>query len=318
MQKALDPTTVPLIERATNPLSKKYVTKMFYHRRRTILICCILCSVLVFLFVMGTVLEIMPEFNQYRLVKKYAQYPTTNRGSTRTILFWNSFFGNKRWSLPEDTLGPAYFRDELLCPVYKCEITNVKDFLPSVDMYDAIVFHTAEPFYWIESVPAKRADNQFYVFALMEPPGETKHVLNDENYFYNLTMTYRLDSDILWPYMYFFDKTNSAIVAPTAKSAPIWREPPDEYNNTAIWNLWSGKNKTAAWFVSHCNTLSQREQLAEALKNFVDVDIYGECGDLSCPYKESECDEMLDKEYKFYLSFENSLCRDYVMRRRKN
>ncbi|XP_037931975.1 alpha-(1,3)-fucosyltransferase C-like [Teleopsis dalmanni] len=32
----------------------------------------------------------------------------------------------------------------------------------------------------------------------------------------------------------------------------------------------------------------------------------------TCPYKESECDEMLDKEYKFYLSFENSLCRDYV------
>lgn len=31
-----------------------------------------------------------------------------------------------------------------------------------------------------------------------------------------------------------------------------------------------------------------------------------------CPRNSHECDEKLDDEYKFYLSFENSLCTDYV------
>ena len=41
------------------------------------------------------------------------------------------------------------------------------------------------------------------------------------------------------------------------------------------------------------------------------MDIYGSCGSLKCPRRDSECIEML-KTYKFYLAFENSNCRDYV------
>ena len=42
------------------------------------------------------------------------------------------------------------------------------------------------------------------------------------------------------------------------------------------------------------------------------VDIYGACGSLKCPRRESDCVEMLQKDYKFYLAFENSNCKDYV------
>ena len=45
----------------------------------------------------------------------------------------------------------------------------------------------------------------------------------------------------------------------------------------------------------------------------MDVDVYGECGNLLCPRsREESCRRMVGQKYKFYLSLENSLCLDYV------
>jgi alpha-1,3-fucosyltransferase len=44
----------------------------------------------------------------------------------------------------------------------------------------------------------------------------------------------------------------------------------------------------------------------------VEIDVYGACGNFSCPMKSVECDEMLNSTYKFYFSFENNLCSDYL------
>lgn len=60
---------------------------------------------------------------------------------------------------------------------------------------------------------------------------------------------------------------------------------------------------------------NDRLEFAKALNKYISVDIYGFCGDnaLKCPRSsEKECFEMLQKDYKFYLSFENSNCRDYA------
>ncbi|XP_067641988.1 alpha-(1,3)-fucosyltransferase C [Eurosta solidaginis] len=257
-----------------------------------------------------------PEFNQYRILRAY-QHQIDNElisvkseRRPRTILFWTSFFADKRWSLDEDTVGLDYFRDVLHCPEYHCELTNNRDFLPTVEMFDAVLFHTAEPFPLIQSVPSKRSAHQQYLFALMEPPGETKHVLSDEEGFYNLTMSYRLDSDVVWPYQFIEDIETGELVAPAIHAK--WRQVPTDWNDTIIEQLWKGKSRMAAWFVSHCDTLSKREKLAEALQDHIDVDIYGKCGNFSCPRNSNACDELLDKRYKFYFSFENSLCNDYV------
>lgn len=46
---------------------------------------------------------------------------------------------------------------------------------------------------------------------------------------------------------------------------------------------------------------------------FHKVDIYGECGTLGCSVEDKEdCYDMLDTDYKFYLAFENSNCKDYI------
>ncbi len=51
--------------------------------------------------------------------------------------------------------------------------------------------------------------------------------------------------------------------------------------------------------------------LVEQLKEYIPVDIYGACARLKCPRSNKACDKLIEN-YKFYLSFENSLCDDYI------
>jgi hypothetical protein len=49
------------------------------------------------------------------------------------------------------------------------------------------------------------------------------------------------------------------------------------------------------------------------LQKYIPVDIYGKCGTQKCPRStETECYEMLNRDYKFYLAFENANCKDYL------
>ena len=109
-------------------------------------------------------------------------------------------------------------------------------------------------------------------------------------------MTYRSDSDIFMPY------------------GQIARRIPPTKNNSVVVN---SKPKLAAWFVSHCVTLSRREKLVRKLVKYLppnSVDIYGHCGPEKCPRGKSKesCWSMVEQNYKFYFSLENSVCKDYV------
>ena len=57
------------------------------------------------------------------------------------------------------------------------------------------------------------------------------------------------------------------------------------------------------------------DTIVKDLKAFIDVDIFGRCGK-PCPthYKNNTygCKEIISKEYKFYFSFENSVCTEYI------
>lgn len=49
------------------------------------------------------------------------------------------------------------------------------------------------------------------------------------------------------------------------------------------------------------------------MANHMDVNIYGKCGKFKCDRKdENGCYEMMEENYRFYLSFENSICKDYT------
>lgn len=73
------------------------------------------------------------------------------------------------------------------------------------------------------------------------------------------------------------------------------------------------KSRSIAWFVSHCSTASKREKFAKDLAEYIDIDIYGKCGKLSCGKQtylnrtDTSCYRMTEQKYKFYFSAENSV-----------
>jgi alpha-1,3-fucosyltransferase len=128
-------------------------------------------------------------------------------------------------------------------------------------------------------------------------------------------MTYRWDSDIVYPYGYI-NPIGNVPLHPSESQMKYFLSHPKVKVNYA-----QGKTKMATWFVSNCNTvLSSRNKLIELLQRHnIQVDVYGKCGNMTCPKKQDksfessdECREMAAQRYKFYFALENSLCRDYV------
>lgn len=73
------------------------------------------------------------------------------------------------------------------------------------------------------------------------------------------------------------------------------------------------KTKFAAWVVSHSNSQGRRDDYVKILQQYIPVDKYGDGSPLSCPRsKDNACLEMISTKYKFYLSFENAFCQDYI------
>lgn len=67
-------------------------------------------------------------------------------------------------------------------------------------------------------------------------------------------------------------------------------------------NYGQNKTKKVAWFVSNCSARNNRLQFAHELGKYIQVDIYGACGNYKCSRSHAEkCFDILDKEYKFYL-----------------
>ncbi|GFO07998.1 glycoprotein 3-alpha-l-fucosyltransferase a-like [Plakobranchus ocellatus] len=113
------------------------------------------------------------------------------------------------------------------------------------------------------------------------------------NKVFNLTMSYRVDSDVFVPY------------------GRLGFEPIPLDKRANYYEIAKGKTRSVAWFVSNCRTPSRRYDYVQELKRYIDVDIYGGCG-IPCKKKDGKCTKELPVKYKFYLSFENSICTDYI------
>lgn len=211
----------------------------------------------------------------------------SQRTKTKSILFWYEPY--RPGMVGRSSNSILY---EIGCPVWQCQIINERP--EAVEEIDAIVFHQRS---WMKTdLPIRRAPYQRYVQLTMESPAwnspsETEPMAN----FFNWTMNYRRDSDIVNPYGWFEPHTFKT------------------ETKTSV-NYAANKTKTAVWFVSNCESShSGRIELVERLQGFIDVDIYGRCGTLRCPRSShKDCMRLVESKYKFYLSLENSFCLDYI------
>ena len=225
----------------------------------------------------------------------------------KSILIWNS---PHRLEMAR-TFGAgtqAFVKKK--CLVTQCQIVRNRSAMPFA-MFDAVVMNMLELTSLPEQEGFKRQQHQRYVFLSQEsPPTINLNTLNFEDYF-NWTMSYRTNSDVLIQY--------GSVVAKT--TAPVNQSDVNRLINLthkSKKNYLVKKIKSVVWMTSHCSTVGFREEYVYELRKYIDVDIYGGCGKLACPHNEEHwisdplCYNLMARRYKFYLSFENSVCHDYA------
>ncbi|XP_049732500.1 3-galactosyl-N-acetylglucosaminide 4-alpha-L-fucosyltransferase FUT3-like [Elephas maximus indicus] len=153
---------------------------------------------------------------------------------------------------------------------------------------DAVIVHhwdiMSRP--WAQLPPSPRPPGQRWVWFNLEPPSNLKNLKALDGYF-NLTMSYRSDSDIFTPYG--------------------WLEPWPGQPAEAQAHL-SAKTKLVAWVVSNWQPNLVRVQYYQQLQPHLKVDVYGRS------HQQLPSANMMEvlAQYKFYLAFENSMHPDYI------
>ena len=155
---------------------------------------------------------------------------------------------------------------------------------------DVVLFSGVPP-----TVSWTRKTGQIWMSYMLEAPPNSD-IFSPSGGHVNWTATYRTDSTIVAPYERFIPFAN------------VTKLPEKPTRNYAL-----GKTKQAAWFVSNCGTSNGRMEYVQELQKYMQVDIYGGCGKLKCMRSDAtNCFGQLNKHYKFYLSFENCNCKDYI------
>ena len=225
------------------------------------------------------------------------------KGEEHKIRVTNNW--NKDWWFSLDvakskSFATCYDRN-FLVPEMQCEYTDNSS---RYNESDAVLFRGIRMH--MIPIPKYRFPHQKWIFVEHEPPYRVYRHFNLSRYngLFNFTATYSFDSDI--PNLELMQHCIRNIT----KHKQLDRERYTEKKRS---------KSLVAWFVSDCKTQSERMLYVKELQNYVSVDIYGRCGDLKCgnwsTWSSDDCFQRLLHEngsYKFYLSFENSLCEDYV------
>lgn len=186
------------------------------------------------------------------------------------------------WYAPPSWQPP--FRILSDCELKNCLISFDRRDITNSDL---VLFHHAD----MNIEPPTKQGDQIWVFVSLEALPHTNKYYSQQRWRdkFDWTMTYRSDSEGYAPY-----------------GKIVLRKQVQEMNYTL---LFSKKTKDVAWVVSNCNTISKRMEYVKRMQQVINVDIFGNCGK---PCVGNDCIQALSNAYKFYLSFENALCEDYV------
>lgn len=210
--------------------------------------------------------------------------------------------------------GQEAFQSEN-CSYQNCYLTDNRLFFNSIIKFDVLLFNAV---FLNDSthIPPIRTEVQEYVLIGLEPAGIYK-IPAVFNNFFNMTWTYKLSSDV--PYPYIIVKNNqSDVIGP--KENMKWIHVSDMVStNISVLSKLQNKNIAAAWIASNCENAGDRLTVVKNLERELAeyghrVDIFGKCGNFVCPRgkRMKECYSKIQSDYYFYFAFENSLCEDYV------
>lgn len=234
---------------------------------------------------------------------------TTTKRDHYTLLIWNF-----PWPVPglfEETNNNYFIKQN--CAFKNCNITR-SDSVIDVKRYDFIIINSMALL--TLQKPNSRSATQRYVF-FSDEPAAMYPVPSTYNGFFDITWTYKLNSDATFKYIVVRDK-DGTVIAP--KRDVQWIDaskmiPTSEHIRKKL----QTKKIAAAWFVTHCETIGKREVFVRRLISELNVyglkiDIFGSCGygNLTCAQNNEECHAYIETDYYFYLAFENSFCEDYV------
>lgn len=203
------------------------------------------------------------------------------------------------------------------CTFQNCYLTDNREYFDSILDFDVLMFNAVNLHLERNLIlPQTRSEAQEYVFVGLEPSAYY-HIPSMYNGFFNMTWTYKLGSDVPYPYVLVKD-SHGKIIGPRKEMKWIHFDDmaPTEYE--IIRKVWN-KSIAAAWIASNCIATSGRLKYAHSLNKELNkygqrIDIYGECGNMICPKGSEmvECYSKIESDYYFYLAFENSIGEDYV------
>jgi len=175
------------------------------------------------------------------------------------------------------------------CPVQECSITSNESLS---DFVDVLLISEMSYFNYLQYLP--KPAHQLWIAQHWESAMHDRiHTWLVRRYI-NWTVSYRRDSTLGISYGKFARVRN------------------DDGNQQTV-DYSAGKTKQVAWLVSNCNAKNNRLAYAHELAKYIEVDIYGACGNLQCNRTGPEsCHNRLVKHYRFFLAFENSNCKDYI------
>lgn len=224
------------------------------------------------------------------------------------ILQWSSDPQNPLTSMPT---GNRIFAD---CSWDNCFITRSKHYFNDLNEFDAILFSTSD-FLQTEELPWNRDPTQKYVFISQEA-ASLYPLAQKPTGFFNMTWTYKLDSDITFRKIIAKDRYGEH-VGPQKEMKWMNVENMVTTDDFLISKL-SNKSTAVAWIESNCFSLNMREEYVGHLFYELDnlglrLDTYGECGPGGITdIKLEDIFQLLEDQYYFYLAFENVFDEDYV------
>ncbi|CAH1793076.1 unnamed protein product [Owenia fusiformis] len=206
------------------------------------------------------------------------------------ILIWTTFF-RKRYYVK----GERILKDSN-CSIKHCNVHYDKS-EAGIASSDAVLFHLwGRDFKIGDPIPKIRYSWQNYIFFSMENPTWI-HFTTKVKYldgFFNLTATYKQNSDVPLAYGKYFPRDMSK---------------PTNLKNYYMENRRKRKDKDAIilWVVSNCKTVNNRMQFVKKLQKHIAIDIFGRCGK-PCK-RHTKCGT---HSYMFYMALENADCKDYI------